>query len=114
MSSLISRLTATIANGASLSDALTLNGGKVVVIEMPAAWTAAVLTFQSSMDGTNYFNVYHDDGTEVYIIVDITRRVHVDIEALSQQKYIKLRSGTSSTVVAQGAARTIYVEVWNA
>ena len=56
MVQLIARLTATIANGASLSDALTLNGSQVAVIEMPASWNAAVLTFQSSLDGTNYFN----------------------------------------------------------
>ena len=112
MSQLISRLTATIANGASLSDALTLNGGRLTVIEMSAAWTAAALTFQASMDGTNYFNVYDDNGNEVYVIVDASRRVHIDIEALNQQKYIKLRSGTSVTAINQGAARTLYVEVW--
>ncbi|OGO41097.1 MAG: hypothetical protein A2Z04_01560 [Chloroflexi bacterium RBG_16_57_9] len=112
MPNLISRLTATIANGASLSDALTLAGRQVAVIEMPSSWTAACLTFQASLDGSNYFNVYHDDGSEVYVIVDASRRVHVDIEALSQQKYIKLRSGTSITAVNQGAGRTIYVEVW--
>jgi hypothetical protein len=108
MPQLLSRLTATIANGASLSDALTLNGKQVAVIEMPAAF----LTFQSSMDGTNYFNIYDENGDEVYLIVDATRRVHTDIAALSQHKYIKLRSGTSTTPVNQGAARTIYVEVW--
>jgi len=111
--SLISRLTATIANGASLSDALTLNGSKVAVIEMPAAWTAAPLTFQASMDGSNYFNVYDDSGDEVYVIVDINRRVYITIDALSQQKYIKLRSGTAVTAVNQGDQRLIYVEVWN-
>ena len=114
MAQLISRLTATIANGASLSDALTLNGGRLTVIEMSAAWTAAVLTFTGSMDGTNYYPVYDDDGDEVYIIVDAARRIHVDIEALNQQKYVKLRSGTAVTAVLQGAARTIYVEVWTA
>ena len=112
MSQLISRLAATIANGASLSDAVTLNGKQVAVIEMPAAWTPAVITFTASVDGTNYFNVHDNDGSEVCVVVDVTRRVHVDLSILSQQKYIKLRSGTSTTVVAQGAARTIYVEVW--
>ena len=113
MPNLISRLTATIANGASLSDALTVSGRQVTVIEMPAAWTIAPITFQGSMDGANYFNIYDNTGDEVYIIVDINRRVHVDIPILSQQKYIKLRSGTSVAPVAQGAGRTIYVEVWS-
>jgi hypothetical protein len=113
MAQQISRLTATIANGASLSDAVTLNGSQVSVIEMPAAWTAAVLTFQVSMDGTNYFNLYDDNGLEVYVIADITRRIHISLPALDQQKYIKLRSGTAVTAVTQGAERKIYVEIWD-
>jgi hypothetical protein len=113
MAQLISRLTATIANGASLSDAVTLNGSQVGVIEMPAAWTASCLTFQVSIDGTNYFNLYDNDGNEVYIIADVSRRIHVDLGTLNQHKYIKIRSGTSTTAVTQGAQRLIYVEIWS-
>ena len=113
MVQLIARLTATIGNGASLSDALALHGNQVAVIEMPTTWTAAVLTFQSSVDGTNYFNLYDDAGNEVVVEADATRRIHVDVSALSQHKYIKLRSGTSAVAVNQGGARTIYVEVWS-
>jgi len=80
---------------------------------MPAAWTAAVITFQSSVDGTNYFNLFGDDGNEIYVEADASRRIHVNLDALSQHKYIKLRSGTATTAIAQGAARTIYVEVWS-
>jgi hypothetical protein len=112
MAQLISRLTATIANAAYLSDALTLNGRQVAVIEMPTSWTAAPLTFQASMDGTNYFNIYDDSGDEYYVIAEASRRIHVDINILSQQKYIKVRSGTSTATVNQGAQRLIYVEVW--
>jgi hypothetical protein len=113
MAQLISRLTATIANGASLSDAINTNGGRVAVIEMPAAWTAAPITFKGSYDGTNYFDLYDDSGDEVYIIANVTRRIHVDLSVLNQQKYIKVRSGTAVTPISQGAARTIMVEVWN-
>ena len=113
MSQLISRLTATILSAASLSDALNINGRQVTVIEMPASWTIAPITFQGSMDGSNYFNIYDNTGDEVYVIVDVSRRVPVDIPFLSQHKYIKLRSGTSVAPVAQGAGRTIYVEVWS-
>jgi hypothetical protein len=113
MSGMLSRLTATIANGASLSDALTLNGKQIAIIEMPAAWTAAVLSFQGSNDGTNYFNIFDDNGNEVIVFVDASQRIRVDLGSLSQHKYIKLRSGTSVTPVTQGAERIIYVEVWD-
>jgi hypothetical protein len=112
MPQLLSRLTATIANGNYISDAILTNGHDVSIIEMPSAWTAAPLTFQSSYDGTNYFNVYDNAGNEIYVIVDITRRIHIDIPELSQVKFIKLRSGTNVTVVTQGAERKIYVELW--
>jgi len=113
MAQLISRLTATIAIAQANSDALTINGGKVAVIEMPAAWTTAVITFLTSMDGTNYFPAYDEEGVEIYLIANTATRIYINIAALSQQKYIKLRSGTILNPVAQAAARTIYVEVWN-
>jgi len=60
--------TATIANGASLSDALELDGHSVLRIAMPAAWTAADLTFQVSDDaGTTFRNVYWDWGPEMVV-----------------------------------------------
>jgi hypothetical protein len=66
------------------------------------------------MDGANYFNVYDADGNEVFIIAEAGRRIHVDIQALSQQKYIKIRSGLSVNCHSQAAQRLIYVEVWTA
>ena len=113
MAQLISRLTATIALGASLSDALNISSGSVSYIELPATWTTAVLTFQGSLDGTNYFNIFDDEGYEVIVFVEAGRRVHVQQHNINQNKYIKLRSGTSFNAVNQAAARTIYVEVWN-
>ena len=112
MSQLISRIAATIANGAYLSGAVQFNGRNISVIEMSAGWTLAVLTFQVSYDGTNYYNLYDDNGDEVIVIVEAARRVHISIDALEQHKYIKIRSGTSVTTVAQGAERVLYVEVW--
>ena len=41
----------TIAAGDSLSDGLDCSGGKIVKITMPADWTFADITFQTSSDG---------------------------------------------------------------
>jgi hypothetical protein len=79
---------------------------------MPSAWTAAVLTFQGSSDGTNFYNIYDENGSEVYAVVDISQRVHINKIELSELKAIKLRSGLSGSAVNQGASRTIYLEIW--
>jgi len=55
--------TATIAQGASLSDAVDTGGLTILSILMPATWDAAVLTFQGSLDGVTYGNVYDESAT---------------------------------------------------
>ena len=47
-------ISVTIANGTSLSAAVNLGSGKLRGIALPAAWTAAVLSFQVSLDGTTF------------------------------------------------------------
>ncbi len=98
--------TALIANGASLSSVVELGAGKLVAIQMPAAWTAAALTFQASIDGTNYFNVY-DNGTERNYTVDASRMLVLQLSDWVGIKYLKIRSGTAGTPVNQGADRTL-------
>ena len=67
--------TVTIAATASLSDAARLpNGHEVVGITMPAAWTAANLTFQASPDGSTFYNLYDDEGNEVTVTAAASRR----------------------------------------
>ena len=101
-------LTATIANGASLSDAVAISG-KLVGLVVPAAWTAASLTFQGSVDGVNFYNVY-DDATERTIASASVVASHYIALTLTHWlgfTHIKVRSGTASAAVNQGAARSI-------
>lgn len=73
---------------------------------MPSSWTAADLTFQVSTDnGTTYQNVYEEDGSEYVVTADASR--FIAITGLPRVDAIKVRSGTSGTAVAQGAARTL-------
>lgn len=103
-------LQATIASGASLSDALDLIGYDLVGIEMPAAWTAAAITLQSSSDGVTYRNVYSASGTELSLTVDASRYVHVDSTVAGLlQRFVKIRSGTAAVPVNQAAARLLGV-----
>ena len=105
--------TATILNGASLSDAIDLGvGPQMVGIQMPAAWTAADMTFQASVDGATYANLTDDAGTEVTFTVSASKFVTLRTAALDLfygKRYLKLRSGTAGAATNQGADRAIKV-----
>ena len=98
--------TVTIASGASLSGAVDLGGRKLVAIVMPSGWTAAALTFQASVDGANYYNVY-DGSTERSVAVDADYYSMLAIGDYVGVRYLKVRSGTAASAVNQGADRTL-------
>ena len=99
--------TATIANGASLSDAIDCAVARLGRITLPAAWTAAALTFQVSPDGTNWFNLYDAAGTEYTAQAAASRAVIIPVADFLSVRYLKVRSGTSGAPVAQGAERAL-------
>ena len=114
-SGIVKPSTVTIASGASLSDAIDLSGKEVVLsglrllaIEMPAAWTAADLTFQASMDGgTTYTNMYNADGDEITVTAAASRFIVLDPATFCAVTNIKIRSGTSASAVNQVDAVTL-------
>ncbi len=110
VSSRLSVLTATIANGESLSDALDLKGYGLTGFQMPTSWTTANLTFQVSVDGTTYQNLYDDLGNEVTVTAAASRFIRVDPALFVGFEKIKVRSGTSGSAVNQAAARSIVVQ----
>lgn len=108
-----------IANGASVSTSptggmSTVGGGRILGLIMPAAWTAADVSFESTLlDSTTWGPVIDKAGTQVKItspaaasIVALTEGT--DLLMLGQ---FRLRSGTSAVPVAQGAARTLGVVI---
>lgn len=103
----LDRKTVTIANGASLSGAIDLGAGTLVGIEMPAAWDAADLTFQTSSDNTAFQDYYDAAGTEVTVSADASRNIKLDAADYAGAGQLKVRSGTSDTPVNQTAERTI-------
>jgi hypothetical protein len=99
-------LTATIANGASLSDAIHVGAGTLVGIQLPTI-TSAALTFQGSHDGTTFAEVVDASGNAVTYQAS-TGAIYIKAPAdLVGVPYVKVRSGTSGAAVAQGAARSI-------
>ncbi|MDD5585626.1 MAG: hypothetical protein PHY92_01545 [Alphaproteobacteria bacterium] len=101
-------LPATIASGQAVSGALNLGGLRLFGFVMPAAWTAANLTFQMSHDGgTTWANVYDSNGNELTATVAASRYVALDPANFASLAMIKVRSGTSGTPVNQAAERTL-------
>lgn len=104
--------TATIATGASLSDALEIDGSAVVGVVMPATWTAANLTLQASADDSTFNNVYDELGTEKTIVASTSRYIPLNPADFLGMNSIKVRSGTSGTAVNQAAARSVVVVLY--
>jgi len=103
-------LVATIAAAGSLSAALHIpNGHEVVALLMPAVWTAAGITFQASADKSAFGDVFAAGGTEYTLTVVATNYVVIPTGSLHGARYIKVRSGTTGTPVAQAAERTITI-----
>ncbi len=89
---------ATIAASASLSDAVRLPPGHVLVgIVMPATWTAADLTFQFSADNVTYQNAYDAAGTELTVTGTAAATIPVDPLYFRCAPFLKVRSGTAGT-----------------
>ncbi len=109
MSNKLLSLTATIASGASLSDALDLTGLTVVGLQMPSTWTAAAITLESSADNATFDDVYDSEGNELSLTADASRFIPLAPTAMVSYPYLKLRSGTSGTPVNQAATRVITV-----
>ncbi len=103
--------TVTIANGASLSSGALVGDAVLCGIQYPAAWTAAALTFQISLDGETWKDLYDDAGAEVTINPSSPAGKYVAIspDAFAAAPYVRVRSGTAALAVNQAAARTIYL-----
>lgn len=101
--------TATILNTASLSDAIDLGGGSLVGLILPAGLNSAtVITFQISFDGTSYYNVYDEEGTEYQATITLSSYIALKtLQNLYGADYVKVRTGTNGTPTTQAADVTI-------
>lgn len=101
--------TATIAAGQSLSGEIDTGGRRLAGIVMPAAWTAAVITFQAAAvptaQGGTYRDLYDDAGNEVTIQAAAGRSIGLDAlaYALAPFRNLKVRSGPTAGAIAQVA-----------
>ena len=110
----ITAVNVVIANGASLSATVALGSGvrQLVGIQMPAAWTAASLTFAVSSDDATFVPLYWD-GSEYTVAAAggaaASLGVSLEPSAFASWPFVRIRSGTVGTPVNQGAERTLVV-----
>jgi hypothetical protein len=97
-----------ILSGASQSNAIQLDFETPLTVVMPAAWTAAKLSFLASFDGVTYGMLSYE-GTEVSYTVAAGDFVTLDPFKFSRVPFLKLRSGVAATPVNQAADRTFTV-----
>jgi hypothetical protein len=105
-------ITATILNGAALSDTIDTQGFPLVGIRMPAAWTAANLTFKSDpAAAASVADVYDEAGTEVVVTAAAARFIQIPASKLTGVRFLQVRSGTTGTPVNQGGDRTLQLVI---
>jgi len=102
-------ITFTIANTASVSDGLYLEGRIPVALGLPAAWTAAGITFQVSLDRmASWLDLYGLDGLEVTIATPAVDCCYaLAAEQFLGATHLRIRSGDSAGPIAQGAERIL-------
>jgi hypothetical protein len=102
---------AIIAINGSVSGAVDILGLMLLGCKMPAAWTAASLTFQGSVDGgESYQSLYDEDGSEIAWTGATVDRILFQAGAqpiIAGLTHLKVRSGVAALPVAQAAAASI-------
>lgn len=96
-----------IANGQSLSAAVDLGVFRLSGIVIPAAFEPTQITFQASVDGVVWNNLYSGDGTEKSLTVAPNRRVIVIPAEFFGIRFLKVRGGTSGAATNVAAQRTL-------
>jgi hypothetical protein len=99
--------TATILNGASLSNIINLGSNDLISIIMPSSWTAANITYQFSIDGVNFYDAYSTTAELSSTAAVASRIISINSANYDAGRYIKIRSGTSATPVNQAADRIL-------
>ena len=104
-------LTANIAAGQALSNAIDCSAGAPVFLHMPSDWTPARLSFQVSADGTNFNDLFDAEAHELTVNVLPATSVRIDATLWAPITQVKLRSGARNTPVPQQADRAVIITI---
>src|SRR3954454_10155280 len=101
----INPIPVTIANGQALSGPVALGEFVLTGIAMPAAWTAAGLSFQVSIDGGTTWLEMQSISPPISSTAPAGQFIAIDPTLWRGINMIQVRSGPSGSPVAQGADR---------
>ena len=111
MSDPLGIITASIPNAGSITPAIDLGAFRAGRIHIPAAWTAAALTFQVSADGSTYGDLFDNTGVEYTAQAAAGRAVLLPLIDFLGMRYLKIRSGPTAAPVAQAAQRDLVIQL---
>lgn len=99
---------ATIPSGQPVSEWIDLGQFRICGMVMPAAWDAAVVTFDVSVDfGVTACPLFDENNAELTITVAAGRAHKLPPAAFLGWTRVRLRSGTSASPVNQTANRVV-------
>jgi hypothetical protein len=97
---------AVIPISSTTSAAVDTQGGSLVGLVMPAAFTGSSVTFQVSPDNVTFSDYYDTDGNAVTVQVGASRYIGIVRDDFANARYIKIVSGST-----EAAERTITLSV---
>ncbi len=101
------QVTDTIAAGTALGAGFQINDMHLMGIIMPAAWTAAGLSFGGSYTGSGYLPMQDQFGAEMTVPAAANKYIVFPPGYLSGINWLQVRSGTFAAPVNQAAAATL-------
>jgi hypothetical protein len=103
-------LPVTFAAGAPASGTVSLLNLHIIGIDMPATWTAATITFLTSIDGITFKTTADVTGAEITITAAASTHIVVPPLSAPSAKFVKLQSGSSAATVNQVSATTLTLQ----
>lgn len=95
--------TVSIPSSGTTSTSLQLQGTIPLAIQTPATLTGTSFTFQSSVDGSTWYDLYN--GSTLYsVTVAANRYVALNPDVFESVRYVRIVSGST-----EAASRTIYI-----
>jgi hypothetical protein len=99
----------TITAGESLSPALQVGTGIPLALLTPATLVTTTMSFQGSLDGSTWLNLYDAGGVEVTMTIGTSRAISLEAIYLAGMQFLKLRLGTAGSPATEAADRIFTV-----
>lgn len=99
--------TISIPASGTISDTISLVNQTLLGIQMPAAWSAADLTFRVSPDNVTFSDMFDQYGNEFVVKASASRFIVLNPADWVGIRFLAVRSGTVGTPVTQPSARNI-------